>query len=186
MDSKEKFDVEIKTPVFVISAKGISKAEALELCEKTLADYPHDEKLQEHLGKCMKMFGFMGSSGDGYSVNISGYMPTIKTGEKQTCPNRMESFIAQRKENIDEWEMRGDDKCCSYCGSIHPDRVLELIKEKGFGIIERTDKDYKWYVNRSGVPNASYGGIKYYRWHDTGEFIKQYNELVKIHKQTHT
>lgn len=183
MNSKEKFDVEIRTPVFLIKAEAITRAEAVALCEKTLADNPHDELLHEYLGGCMQSFGFTGRSGDGYSVSISGYVPTTKTGEKQTCPNRMESFGGQeRKENLDEWELRGDDKCCNYCGSLHPDRVLELIKELGWGVIKKTDKDYKWYVERKDVPNAGYGGIKYYRWHDTAEFIEKYNEMVRIHK----
>ncbi len=45
--------------------------------------------------------------------------------------------------------------------------LIELIKEKGFGIIERSTKSYKWYV----------GNFKYYRMHDTAEFIEQYNTL---------
>lgn len=183
MNSKERFDIEIRTPVFLINAEGITKEQARQIAEKCLEDNPHDQTLHDMMADCMRSFGFTGSSQGGYSVSISGYIPRQKTGEKQTCPNRMESVGTQEhKEGLDEWELRGDDKCCSYCGSLHPDRVLELIKEKGFGIVEKTDKSYKWYVNRNNVPNAGYGGIKYYRWHDTDEFIEKYNELVTKHK----
>ena len=64
------------------------------------------------------------------------------------------------------------DMVCSYCGSLHPDSVIAIVKEFGAGVIERSDKDYKWYINRPTVANALEGGIKYYRQHDTPEFIK--------------
>lgn len=100
--------------------------------------------------------------------------------ERQTCGRRMNEFGPQeRKENIDHWKvLPNGDKICSYCGSLHPMSVIEIIKKHGFGVIERSDKSYKWYITRREVGNAMEGGIKYYRQHDTEEFIDAYNDLL--------
>ncbi len=76
----------------------------------------------------------------------------------------------------------GEDLCCSFCGSLNPDRVIDLIKQYGFSIINPSTKSYKWYVERLHIPNASFGGIKYYRWHDDEKFIKDYNDLVTLQR----
>lgn len=88
----------------------------------------------------------------------------------------------EREEHLDTWELRGKDKCCSFCGSLHPERVLELVRENGSSIIEMSTKGYKWYVNQPNVPNAAFGGIKYYRHHDTQEFIDELNRLIRAEK----
>ena len=180
-----KFEVKIKTPKhkFQIHQKDISYGAAMALCEDVLEKFPDDEILQEQLTACMDSFGFRGFGGaNGYDITISAYRPTIKTEEEHQCPQRVEGPWAYGN-GTDVWEIRGDDKCCSYCGSLHPDRVIELMKEHGVGIIERSTKNYKWYVNRPNIPNASFGGIKYYRHHDTEEFINQFNELISKSKQ---
>lgn len=177
------FDVEIKTPSgYKLEEKGIEYMKARALCEKALAENPNDELLQEQLLLCIDSFGFRGfGGGGGYSITINAYRPMVETGEEHLCPERMEGpFNLPEK---DTWRMIGKDKCCSYCDSLHPDRVLELVKEQGFGIIEQTIKGYKWYINQKNVPNASFGGIKYYRAHDTKEFIDGLNELYRQSKQ---
>lgn len=175
------FHVAIKAPGVNIDVKDIGYDAAKAICEDTLKQYPNDETLQKQLSYCMNHFGFTGYGGGEYSVTISAYRPTVKTGEKHLCPQRMPGPWNHVPEH-DEWEIRGDDKCCSYCGSLHPDRVLELVKQYGPSVIEATDKSYKWYVNRNNIPNASFGGIKYYRHHDTQEFIDKLNELFKTNK----
>jgi len=94
--------------------------------------------------------------------------------ERHTCGRRMgEMGPWGRVENIDTWKP-GVVRTCSFCGSIHPMDLIEKIKVMGFGVIERTDKNYKWYVQNH----------KYYRQHDTDEFIKAYNaELDGIKKE---
>jgi hypothetical protein len=85
----------------------------------------------------------------------------------------------EREENIDHWAVLANgDKTCSFCGSLHPMTVIDIIKKYGFGVIGRTDKSYKWYVTRPEVKNAMEGGIKYYRHHDTQEFMDAFNSLV--------
>jgi hypothetical protein len=100
--------------------------------------------------------------------------------ERQSCGRRMNELGPfERKENLDHWAVLANgDKVCSFCGSLHPMTVIDIIKKYGFGSISRTDKSYKWYVKRPEVHNAMDGGIKYYRHHDTPEFIAQYNDLI--------
>jgi len=72
------------------------------------------------------------------------------------------------------WSVRPNgDRTCSYCGSLHPDDFLDIMRryaadEEGysFGL---TDKSYKVYANRGGVQNASEGGIKFYGAHAVSE-----------------
>lgn len=103
--------------------------------------------------------------------------------ERQSCGRRMNDFgVQSRTEGIDHWKiMPNGDKVCSYCGSLHPESVIEKIKKYGFGVIAGTDKSYKWYVGCNSavtIPGYQKGGFKYYRHHDTDEFIRQYNELL--------
>ncbi len=94
------------------------------------------------------------------------------------CPRRPGGNIFKLPET-DKWEIREDKLYhCSFCGSLHPDEVLKLIREHGFGIIEHSDKQYKWYLD---VPKL--GTLKYYRHHDTDEFINGYNNLLKESKE---
>lgn len=179
-----KFDVKIKTKGIDIDKKSLSYKEAYMLVESTVKANPDFEKLQEYWEKYRDQFGFVGFSGPGYNITINAYRDHVELkDEKQTCPRRGENFHPV-EENLDYWEMRGDDKCCSYCGSIHPDRVIELVKELGPGIIEGTTKSYKRYLSRPNVPNAAFGGIKFYTMHFSKEQIDQFNELIGATKKT--
>jgi len=93
--------------------------------------------------------------------------------ERQTCGRRMQDWGPwERGQNLDHWSIRDGKKTCSFCGSINPTTLLELLKEKGFSIINRSDKSYKWYIEGPGVM------AKYYRQHDTEDFINGYNTLI--------
>lgn len=69
-----------------------------------------------------------------------------------------------------EWRTEPNgDRTCSYCGSLHPDDFLDILRrfaagEPGYRF-ELTTKSYKVYANRPGVQNASQGGIKFYGHH---------------------
>ncbi len=71
---------------------------------------------------------------------------------KQTCPRRISDLGPwERKEGLDRWTtghgLVGQEQVglsCSFCGSLHPDRFMELIRE-GW-IIGPTDKSYKAYL----------------------------------------
>lgn len=72
---------------------------------------------------------------------------------RHTCPRRLEQYRAAGEQNIDLWESRhglsGQDSAglsCSYCGSLHPDRFLELVRDGWW--VDPTDKAYKAYLAR--------------------------------------
>lgn len=73
---------------------------------------------------------------------------------RQTCPRRMADLGPwQREEGLDEWRadrgVIGQGKVglsCSFCGSLHPDRFMELVRE-GW-IVGPTDKSYKAYLGK--------------------------------------
>jgi hypothetical protein len=72
----------------------------------------------------------------------------------QTCPRRMTDFGPwPRDPDLDTWTtghgLIGQSEIgqsCSFCGSLHPDRFMELVRE-GW-IVGPTDKPYKAYLER--------------------------------------
>ena len=83
----------------------------------------------------------------------------------QTCPDRMTNAGPwERKEGLDSWKKFGSDRCCSFCGSAHPDE-LDVMLDLETTKIDVSDKRYKIYIRRPGVMNASGGAIKFYTWH---------------------
>ena len=91
--------------------------------------------------------------------------------EKQTCGRRMQEFGPwKRTEGLDTWrvELNGD-RTCSFCGSMHPTDFLTFLKRipeiPGARVEKATGKNYKFYVHRSDVQNASQGAIKFYTHH---------------------
>lgn len=127
-DPRERFDIQIKTDNMNIDLEGLTRISALNYVNGLLKENPFDEYLQENLPVVISGFGFVSVGGDGKSISIKGYLPHTDTGEKHTCGRRITDFGPwERTENIDTWMMVGADKKCSFCGSMHPDRVLELI-----------------------------------------------------------
>lgn len=178
------FDVVIKSKNVNINEVGLSYDETKELIDRVALENPDDEKLQQEYNRNKNNFGFSGMTQFGFEYRISAYKPKVMAIEVQTCPYRMANpgpWVFE--EGLDHWDLIGDDKCCSFCGSLHPERVLELIENEGFSIIESSDKYYKLYVNRKEIPNASFGGIKFYTYHFNSDQIKRYNELLKLSKE---
>lgn len=72
--------------------------------------------------------------------------------QTQTCPRRMSDFGPwERTEGLDRWTtghgVIGQDHIglsCSFCGSLNPDRFMELVTE-GW-VVGPTDKSYKAYL----------------------------------------
>jgi len=77
------------------------------------------------------------------------------------------------------WEMRGEWRCCSHCGSMNPDDVIEAVESLGPQIIKGTTKFYKRYIELPGVKNVGDGPIKFYTQHFTEDQITKINELIK-------
>lgn len=73
--------------------------------------------------------------------------------EGVTCPRRAEApFTREHLEGLDGFDTRhglsGQEAIglsCTYCGSLHPDRFMELL-EQGW-ILSPTDKTYKAYLS---------------------------------------
>ena len=92
---------------------------------------------------------------------------------RMTCRSRMEQRGPwEYREGLDTWEYcPNGDRTCSFCGSLHPEDFLALVRLAAEGQpveIEPSDKSYKIYVGRRTVRNASEGGIKFYTWHLSG------------------
>lgn len=72
----------------------------------------------------------------------------------QTCPRRLSDWGPwERAEGLDTWHpgnaLGGGEpagEACSFCGSLRPDRFMELVRE-GW-IVGPTDKNYKAYLAR--------------------------------------
>lgn len=81
--------------------------------------------------------------------------------EKQTCPDRFWFGVHNKSEGLDSWVVdrwmpRSDGgtvvwgwswmpRSCSFCGGIHPDDAIRLVRE-GWKV-EATGKFYKRYLN---------------------------------------
>lgn len=78
----------------------------------------------------------------------------MAASEQQTCPRRMGEFGPwPREEGQDAWVpghgLVGQDAVglsCSFCGSLHPDRFMELVRSSW--VVGPTDKSYKAYLGR--------------------------------------
>lgn len=97
-----------------------------------------------------------------------------------TCPRRFEAPPGRYQENADTWEeghgLVGQDAIgtsCSYCGSLNPDRFLELVEQEW--VVGPTDKPYKVYLS----PPGRVGGreAKVYLQHLSEEQRDQFIDL---------
>lgn len=99
----------------------------------------------------------------------------------QTCPRRMGEIGPWERENgQDTWDIREQmhqglrARHCSFCGSLHPDDFMRLIKE-GW-VWGATDKNYKAYI---GAPDGSSSmETKFYFKHLSDEQQREVVELV--------
>ena len=63
------------------------------------------------------------------------------------------------------WRKVGDDRCCNYCGSIHPDDFLAMLDkfidpQLPYWYLEMNDRRDKIYLHRPEIKNAMDGAIK--------------------------
>src|SRR5688572_21333987 len=120
------FDVEITLGDIKVEKKNISYDQAVSIVGDLAKRFPDHDQFQNTLkqgGPDSNSFGMISSGGKDFNYHVSAYAKTVHlTEEKQTCPRREDGHTLQ-----DYWILRGDDKCCSYCGSAYPERVLELI-----------------------------------------------------------
>lgn len=106
--------------------------------------------------------------------------------EKQTCLRRMQEYGPwERKAFLDTWEnnrWNSNDHIkwptvykkphtCSFCGSIHPEDLLNLLKENWR--IEQTDKFFKFYLYPPKGLILPIPYAKFYTQHLTTDIIKR-------------
>lgn len=181
-------ELRIKSDKIDIKLENLPYLEGYKYVKDLVESHPDDEFLQECWRDGDKrVFGFMGRGHGDKDWSIDVRMPEIKGTEKFVCPEGQSATMGWQKEHAENatWDKRGDDRCCSYCGSIHPEDLMNLVKQYGLGIIGGTTKSYKWYVGinaqvrRPNIPNAGFGGIKFYKWHMTDELRDFINEEIK-------
>lgn len=90
--------------------------------------------------------------------------------ERQTCPRRIgEIGPWEYKPGLDRWLTVGEDRVCSFCGSMHPadfEQFLQRVIEDPECRLTPSTKTYKIYIDRPRVRNAGDGAIKYYQQHN--------------------
>lgn len=81
----------------------------------------------------------------------------------------------------DRWHIGSDgNRTCSYCGSMHPEDLMEICRKTMINAdygVESTTKSYKVYVRQPGVRNAAEGAIKFYMWHAAAKPTREDQEL---------
>lgn len=82
------------------------------------------------------------------------------------CPRRSEVVGPFKLPEADHW---GSDKTCSFCGGLHPDEALRLLREGAE--ITPTDKNYKFYIN-----GTRKGYFQHFEEAHKREFIQMLNE----------
>lgn len=112
---------------------------------------------------------------------LRGFRRASRASQKQTCPRRMAEWGSwKREEGLDSWGPHG----CSFCGSLHPDRFMELV-EAG-AEVGPTDKSYKAYLRHSEIKGGSgiipNGEAKFYYQHLSSEQRVRFVELINEHR----
>lgn len=172
------FEVTLEAPGVNMNGSGLTEAEARDRLDRFERAMQGDEECEEMIASVRKSFGFCSSYHGPRAVGILAKRPRIDTGERQTCPRRMKDWGPwDRKAGLDHWERVGDDRVCSFCGSLHPDEMPTRMLADGLDAIDPSTKQYKWYLKK-GARNASLGAIKYYRYHDTPELLAELKRLL--------
>lgn len=111
-------------------------------------------------------------------------------GQPHSCPRRIEGTPAHLIEGAglpDQWTSRpgfgGGEPVglsCTYCGSLHPGRLLQLLGE-GW-VIGPTDKGYKAYLHRP--ESAEEKAANKQRWMDTSAEAKAVRQVCARQQKT--
>lgn len=152
--------------------KAAERLEELSVQDPLKATSPEGVEIARRVYKVRHLAGDVSRA-----VRDVGTPVTVK-GEVQTCPSRTEEMGPwERKPNLDTWDNRGggDYRQCSFCGGIHPDDAIAIIKDGGS--VGVTDKSYKRYLGRRGDAN---GMIKLYTMHFSPAQAAGFNEALRI------
>lgn len=117
----------------------------------------------------------------------AGVLETKPGGE--TCPRRIEEPGPwEHAIGLDSWRpprnndmLGGHVRTCSFCGSMHPDDLMEGLRSGGL-LLGPTDKDYKVYVHEA-VDEAMLGRARAkarQQGEQIGVAFEQLDEHVRI------
>lgn len=122
-----------------------------------------EETLAHNVAKLSKRY----ASGS-YSNQQAQERADKKPSVEFQCPRRDPAMDAvSNYPTIDSWR---EDGTCSYCGSMNPDKFMELV-EQGVEVIP-TDKNYKAYIRHGG-----HGQAKFYFQHLSKEQMVKFVDL---------
>jgi hypothetical protein len=111
----------------------------------------------------------------------------FQRAERQTCPRRLLEFGPWlREEKLDYWERRrsgGKLRFCSFCGGLHPEDALGLVKTMDIRVIP-TDKRYKLYLEGGDLFKYK-RPIKVYIQHFSSLQICSLQTLLKRRRSEH-
>lgn len=101
---------------------------------------------------------------------------TWEPQESGVCPRRAQEVGAGTgvfflKDGKDYWR---NDHTCTYCGSLKPEKVLELLKD-GAKHERASGKNYKGYLSHKSLDR---GRDKFYIHHFTADQIMELNRLI--------
>ena len=137
-------------------------------------------KLQEQLETLNNQIEELKQQREQIAYQILNTQQATDPAAIQTCPSRMSDLcLWVRGECLVRWQFFGQECFCWFCGSIHIVDVNSLLDLDNVNV-EVSDKRYKAYIRRSGVSNASEGGIKYYVWHKLNDDAAMDALLAKI------
>jgi hypothetical protein len=180
------FDIKIeyknRKPVFkTIKAKNVTFDQAKAYFEEANNLFKDDALWIKSYDNIMDDFGFVGICHGDLDIDCSAHAKVYFEKTKDplhTCPRRAEGPL-YKFDLEDNWNKIGVDRVCSFCGSMHPEDVLQLMRDGGVDRIQNTTKSYKFYIDRPEVPNAGFGAIKFYSMHFNAEQREEYNKLIK-------
>lgn len=122
-----------------------------------------EETIAHNIAKLSKRY----ASGS-YSNQQAQERADKQTKAEFQCPRRDPAMDAvSNYPTIDSWR---EDGTCSYCGSMNPDKFMELV-EQGAEVIP-TDKNYKAYIRHGG-----HGQAKFYFQHLSKEQMAKFVDL---------
>jgi hypothetical protein len=98
------------------------------------------------------------------------------------CPRRSEGIpgALSNYPQTDEWRQDGSYRTCSYCGSLHPDDFMQLVRDGAE--VGPTDKSYKAYIE---LPEGkSVRGAPFYYHHLAADQQQEFVDLANAGKMT--
>ncbi len=168
-DSDLVFSIKVNTDTLKLNHKDLNFLEFVNILSLI---YGQNEEINNHIDSTL--LGYGGSN----VINTSAYRKRIKGEEIHLCPRRSESPFSPS--DMDSWDKIGEDRVCSYCGSLHPEDLNKLIKKqevevarfgpmpptatRAFSSTAGNCRPMTWWVSLAWSATSRPGGISSMRW----------------------